>query len=1439
MKKAIKIVLSILAALVIIILVFKFSFGYLIKTQLKKFTNNSITLDYKSSSAKFLGGSIEFSDAILNFNDVSIDSNSSIFIKSLSFEKFAISRLNLKTLFFDRSFDIEKVLLNGPAINFQKDTTISPKDIFSKILTPQVLSTKSQSAPFNFEIGELEIVQGSFQLKESDKTDFGIGMLNLKLTNIGMDDLKALNENEPDYNANFNIRLGIYDIQSELEGDAKIIIDSVVYKKDKKQFLTGGIHLKQLSASTDFAKSEISLNTELVSVEGFSLSQLLSTNDLKFSKLTVSNTEIFEKLKYNDKRKVSENKTDSKWQVISHIVNVFITDTFNLQNFNYHAENMVTDTVEYIKDLNIWMYSVRVDSNFFLEEKYLTTIEKSFLLSGPISLHIPENGFDFSCDTLLYSGSGKEQKIGNLCLKTYPSMFSEVKNGQIFQLNADSLVISDLDESEWRDSSNVKVSVYMKNPQVLGTNVLFGNSKSNKSKPPVYAADKIFLKELNLVNGNINIEGAANEKINTELFNVNIEDLEVDLGQGKHIVKWGNIYTSIENMRVFVSENLMVELDKGVIKNNDLDFEGVLYTENPDIKSFQKLAALEIDSKRFSTEKVNIDNFDILAFINRKYVSIDNLAISKPKYFQFAELKPGVEAAKPDTVSPVLLYCHINDLLAGYVSYLNIRNFSVSEADIMYQMEADDLRFQSGLSTALHNIKFDKDLPEGGLPELTIDQYEFCINDISLNSDKIKVITESVCYSNVDDELIFTNVHADNLSRKKDNTNKESMEFNVTFPRMILSKPVFSPPNGGPVSFNTLHLVDPEIYLQIPTKKEDNNKTKRNDFKILPFTFLEDGLKLENGKVGISLLGETDTTIIDVSQVNLKANDIYKIIGAFHLPSYNNNLFAYLDFHLKDVSLKNSRMNLAIQHIDYDQQSSIISIDPINYKWFHKTIGPKPISLTSLIDIPGISIEQPDVMLVNEKVESFGAVNLLIPTVDITYESVKAENTKKNIQNKIALNDSSIRNFLGNIDFFHIDSTVINHIGITHHELSDSVRRVFNINRIAFLIDKLKIDSSHFDFHEKRIAKDINIRLYDKELVTADSMYRINIDNIVYYYGRDKIVIDSFEVIPMYNREEFFKKAVYQTDRMQVKFKSAVAEGIDLLSIIESKKLQINKLTFDKIHLMDHRDQHYARKENDVKELPTEMLFSLPIVLNVDTVKIKDSFFLYGEYVDKSAEPGEIYFANFDASIYNISNTGFSANNNDSLYAHITTDIMNESQMTVDLTFPLDKNDDNFWLRANVDELDLRKFNSMTENLFGITIARGKGGVKIPFIMFSDIHSEGSIIFKYDKLKLALYNRNKAKMNQGLGSGLVEFMLNGVLIKSNNPSFLGKTRTGEVYAKRNNQRSFFNYIWKSTMRGLMSTLGFNNKEQREDKKEMKVEDKTERKDERQMNKSVK
>jgi len=172
---------------------------------------------------------------------------------------------------------------------------------------------------------------------------------------------------------------------------------------------------------------------------------------------------------------------------------------------------------------------------------------------------------------------------------------------------------------------------------------------------------------------------------------------------------------------------------------------------------------------------------------------------------------------------------------------------------------------------------------------------------------------------------------------------------------------------------------------------------------------------------------------------------------------------------------------------------------------------------------------------------------------------------------------------------------------------------------------------------------------------------------------------------------------------------------------------------------------------------------------------------------------------------------------------------MKQADLNFTLVMPYFAPDNQFWFSAQTGVIDFPQFNMLTESTLGISISSGKGKVDIPVITGNDLYAKGNMYFLYRKLKLRLYSRKKAKTKRGFFSPFVNFMLNDLMIRSNNPRFLTQPRKGIVYFERDPQKSFINYIWKSTMSGMLSTLGFNNKQQRITKREGKVQQKQEKK----------
>jgi hypothetical protein len=62
------------------------------------------------------------------------------------------------------------------------------------------------------------------------------------------------------------------------------------------------------------------------------------------------------------------------------------------------------------------------------------------------------------------------------------------------------------------------------------------------------------------------------------------------------------------------------------------------------------------------------------------------------------------------------------------------------------------------------------------------------------------------------------------------------------------------------------------------------------------------------------------------------------------------------------------------------------------------------------------------------------------------------------------------------------------------------------------------------------------------------------------------------------------------------------------------------------------------------------------------------------------------------------------------------------------------------------------------------------------------------------------------------------FVTDDIILPSGNPGNDGKLRKGIIYFKRDKNKGFFNYVWKSTWSGLKSSVGINTKQQREIKR---------------------
>ncbi len=404
----------------------------------------------------------------------------------------------------------------------------------------------------------------------------------------------------------------------------------------------------------------------------------------------------------------------------------------------------------------------------------------------------------------------------------------------------------------------------------------------------------------------------------------------------------------------------------------------------------------------------------------------------------------------------------------------------------------------------------------------------------------------------------------------------------------------------------------------------------------------------------------------------------------------------------------------------------------------------------------------------------------------------------------------------------HVDSSSFKNVNFSYRY--DHMNKLINVKDADIMTSNIQLGKSMSGKSPGVLFEDMLIGLNNRAIVSGDSMYTFRTKDIRVNLADRKISLDSITLTPRYGRDDFFAKAGFQTDRITLYGKSAVLDGFCPEELMNSHTLHFGKLSLNNLSLRFERDMHYPRKDV-LKPMPIDMLGQIPYRFRVDSVQLHKSMISYFEYEVISKNPGIFFIDDFNVLAQNVTNDLTHIDSSMVLKFHGSGRLMKQANLDFTLVMPYFAPHRQWWFSAEAGEIDLTQFNLLTENVLGLTIRSGMGSLNVPLITGNDSVAKGTVNFLYRKLKLRLYNRAKSEKSKKFYSPFANFLMNSFMIHSNNPPFLGRTKKGIVWYERVPQKSFVNYIWKSNLSGILSTFGFNNKQQREGNREMKKETK--------------
>jgi hypothetical protein len=351
-------------------------------------------------------------------------------------------------------------------------------------------------------------------------------------------------------------------------------------------------------------------------------------------------------------------------------------------------------------------------------------------------------------------------------------------------------------------------------------------------------------------------------------------------------------------------------------------------------------------------------------------------------------------------------------------------------------------------------------------------------------------------------------------------------------------------------------------------------------------------------------------------------------------------------------------------------------------------------------------------------------------------------------------------------------------------------------------------------------ADDITISAPGFKWASPDSLYTYSFARFGISTGTSGAFLDSVAMVPDFSRVDFIGKLKYQTDQITLKIPRITLSDIDLRKLIDDRKLNVRKVYLDKFNLESYRDKRIPFDTLLRPLMPGEMVAKIKFPLSIDTISLTNGFIGYEE--QNGNEPGRIFFDRMDATLTGFCTPSYQSTPRPDLNIHLTAGLMGKATLASWLHFETGHPRDTFTMHATIGELDLTTLNPMISKLTNASVKRGiASSTEIVQMQGNNVRTSGSMDFRYQNLAIGLKPDKPGTWNR-IEQWLLSSVANLFLARGN-PNDDGKIRSGVIYFERDMAKGFPNFVWKSALSGIKSSIGINNKIQREVKRQKKTE----------------
>ena len=309
--------------------------------------------------------------------------------------------------------------------------------------------------------------------------------------------------------------------------------------------------------------------------------------------------------------------------------------------------------------------------------------------------------------------------------------------------------------------------------------------------------------------------------------------------------------------------------------------------------------------------------------------------------------------------------------------------------------------------------------------------------------------------------------------------------------------------------------------------------------------------------------------------------------------------------------------------------------------------------------------------------------------------------------------------------------------------------------------------------------------------------------NTLQWYGftvKDKILgMDSLSFEPKQPVEAYRIAKAFNEDYLKIHTGKITGGPVDLEKYSQDSILSIGRIELNDVNLFTFKDKTQPDTVIKYKPLPAEMLRKIKGSLDIDSVRIHNMHVTYWEINPDTDSLGIVPVDNLNVLISNIRN--YDIKPTDSIYILAAADVLGSLHTTLDVAQSYA--DTTGYMRMNLatGPMDLTKFNTVLVPLAGVKVFDGSLRSLNVNATGNNDASVGAAYMNYRGLKVGLLNK-KDLPNQTLINRLVSGLAMAFIVRKNN-----RGKESLVFFERWQEKSAINYIIKTTLEGIKSSIG--------------------------------